>query len=124
MLTETYLSKMKEKMEEYPEAYFYLVTRTLPDDVMELSKNDNRLEYCPTLAPSKKLFVDYKYKGLPWEKYVPIFLHEMESIDAQEKMRAIVEESRIRTVFLVCYEKPPEHCHRFLLLDIMKKLDN
>ena len=124
MLTETYLSKMKEKMEEYPDAHFYLVTRTLPEKVMKLIENDDRLEYCPTLAPSKKLFVDYKYHGLPWEKYVPIFLQEMESIEAQEKMKDIIEESKNRTVFLVCVEKTTKSCHRFLLLDLMRKLDN
>ena len=124
MIKETYLGVIGKKLKEYPHARFYIVMRSLPKWTKDMVEKDDRVEYLPILSPSKKLFMDYKYNGLPWDEYVPIFLHEMESIEAQEKMREIVEESKNRTVFLVCYEKPPEYCHRFLLLDIMKKLDN
>ena len=111
-------------MKEFPDARFYIVMRSPQKWTTDMIKTDDHFIYCPSLSPSEKLFKAYKYHGLPWEKYVPIFLQEMESIEAQKKIKDIIEESRIRTVFLVCSEKPPEHCHRFLLLDIMSKSDH
>ena len=124
MIKETYLGVIGKKLKEYPDARFYIVMRSLPKWAKDMVEKDDRVEYLPILSPSKKLFMDYKYNGLPWDEYVPIFLHEMESIDTQEKMRAIVEESKTNIVFLVCVEKTTKFCHRFLLLDLMRKLDN
>ena len=120
MLKETYVALLKKKMIEFPDARFYIVMRFLPEWV-ELN---DQVVHCPILSPSIELFSDYKYNGLSWDQYAPIFLKEMESAEAQEAMKTIVKESRDHIVFLVCVEKTDKFCHRFLLLELMKKLDS
>jgi len=43
----------------------------------------------------------------------------MQSPDAQRMLQKI---KNIDHAFLVCTEKPPKHCHRFLLLDMIDSI--
>jgi len=102
-------------MQANPDAKFYIVMRWAPRWI-------GRLEKLPLLSPSEKLLMEYKKGGShegDWNYYIPIFTQEMQSTECQEKMKEIVQEAVNRDVFLVCSEKPPNHCHRFLLMDMM-----
>jgi len=74
------------------------------------------------LAPSKFLLNAWKGVYIDWETYRDIFIKEMRaSPNAMRKLREIAELSQEKDVRLICYEKNPP-CHRFILIDMIKKL--
>jgi hypothetical protein len=106
MLKETYIAKMKETAAKNPEAVFIVVTRSAGH----------------VLSPSWKLLNDYKDGRIDWNRYTLRFRAEMAAAECREEMKRIWDLSQKKDVFLVCYEKPPEHCHRYLLIDMMQAL--
>ena len=75
------------------------------------------------LSPSKTLLWDYKKGKIKWDDYVKTFYREMDNPACVAIMREIKKIAKTRDVFLLCYEKEYP-CHRFLLLDMIKKLDD
>jgi uncharacterized protein YeaO (DUF488 family) len=120
MLRETYIGVMKKKMDEFPAAKFYIVMRFLPRYISKDSYKTGRLEKCQILSPSVKLLNDYKESD-NWEEYTNRFLVEMQAPACQAEIARIAKESQDIDVFLVCIEKPPKNCHRFLLMGLMDK---
>lgn len=109
MLKETYLAKLKQMKEKYPDAHFEVVTRTAKS----------------ILSPSYELLTEYKVliKDLPkneiielFEKaYTPRFEKEMlYNNKCHDRMKELALMSIDKDVFLVCYEKEYP-CHRFIL---------
>jgi len=74
------------------------------------------------LSPSKTLLWDYKKGRINWEQYVKTFYREMDNPACVAVMREIKKLASERDVYLLCYEKEYP-CHRFLLLDMIGKLD-
>lgn len=74
------------------------------------------------LSPSWKLLNDYKNGRINWDQYVERFKHEMNNDICIAAMRKIKWMSKSKDIFLICYEKSG-HCHRFLLMDMINKLD-
>ena len=74
------------------------------------------------LAPSKKLWNDYKQGKITWYVFENCFLEEiLNNPKALLKLREIAEISKTQDVRLMCYEKSYP-CHRFLLMDIIEAL--
>ncbi len=119
MLFQTYFKNVEKMREEYHAAKFIAVCRERtqwvnPDIVCD--------EWEKNLAPSGELLRDWKAHNINWDEYVQRFLAEMEKPKAQEVMLTIAKEAQTHDVFLVCYEGPGKHCHRYLLLDLIMKL--
>lgn len=86
--------------------------------------NQNELfAWCSSLAPSKELLNDYKYKGISWEEYTKRYLKEIkESKQAQTDISSIsVHLINNNDVTLYCYEKPTDNCHRFILTELFRQ---
>lgn len=87
-----------------------------------LDKNELFAWYL-SLAPSKELLNDYKYKGLTWEEYTKRYLKEIkESEMSQTSFNNIC--NRLLNgydITIYCYEKPTDNCHRFLLAELFKQ---
>lgn len=103
MLKESYLANMRNLPEN---AIKIIVTRTAGH----------------VLSPSKGLLWDYKKGRINWDQYVERFKREMENDTCIAAMRKIKWDAKIRDVYLICYEKIYP-CHRFLLIDLINKLD-
>jgi len=103
MLKETYIAKMKEMAAKNPEAVFIVVTRSAGH----------------ALSPSWKLLNDYKDGKIDWNRYTLRFRAEMATAECREEMKRIWDLSQKKEVFLVCYEKDGENCHRHILIDLM-----
>jgi hypothetical protein len=91
------------------------------------------------LAPSAKLLADFKGReaelksklggvaahNQAWDdvdyeaRFTAQFFNDPKAV---EELRAIAAAAAERDVFLICFEKPPKKCHRFLLLDFAKRL--
>jgi uncharacterized protein YeaO (DUF488 family) len=95
---------MKEIAAKNPEAVFIVVTRNAGH----------------VLSPSWKLLTDYKDGMIDWNRYVLRFREEMASAECREEMKRIWDLSQKKDVFLVCYEKPGENCHRHILIELIK----
>jgi uncharacterized protein YeaO (DUF488 family) len=74
------------------------------------------------LSPSWNLLSDYKDGKINWEQYVRRFNKEMDNEVCRKEMRKIKVMAETQDVYLICYEKSWK-CHRFLLLDMIEKLD-
>lgn len=86
--------------------------------------NSNELfAWCDSLAPSKELLNDYKYKGLSWEEYTERYYNEIKNSEkAQQDISSIsVHLINGHYVTLYCYEKSIDNCHRHLLAEIFKE---
>lgn len=103
MLKESYLSNIKNLPEN---AEKIIVTRTAGH----------------VLSPSKALLWDYKKGRINWDQYTERFRHEMNNDVCIAAMRKIKWLSKIRDIYLICYEKKYP-CHRFLLIEMINKLD-
>lgn len=103
MLKESYIANMKNLPGD---AIIIIVTRTAGH----------------VLSPSWELLKDYKHGKINWEGYEARFKQEMTNENCMDEMRKIKLMSKSKDVFLVCYEKSG-HCHRFLLMDMINKLD-
>ena len=74
------------------------------------------------LAPSFELYRDWKKGKMAWEEYEMRFKEEkLGNPEVIKKMREIKQLSEKTDVFLLCNET--EHpCHRFILMELMRKL--
>ena len=74
------------------------------------------------LGPSKQLLNDYKYKKLSWNVYERRFREEiLNNPKAVEELKWLATISKLKDVYLICYEKEYP-CHRFILIDIINEL--
>ncbi len=72
------------------------------------------------MSPSWKLLNDYKAGRADWAQYTERFKHEMNCDPCIAEMRRIWDLSQKKDVFLVCYEKDGENCHRHILIELIK----
>ncbi len=75
------------------------------------------------LSPSKKLLWDYKKERIDWAEYVKTFTREMDNPACVAVMREIKKLAKEKDVYLLCYEPPGKNCHRYLLIDMINKLN-
>ena len=117
MILEGYFSVI----DDYPEDELKLcVASSYPFFVKE-----GKMIHYHALAPSLRLLRDYKSGYITWEEYVPKFKDEMRqhaSVETLWWLRSREKEGG--PIRLLCWEKAEDkRCHRFLLLDILKSMD-
>lgn len=105
MLKETYLAMKKRTEIEHPGAVMMVITRTAGS----------------MLSPSRKLLEEYK-KGMSWDEYTIRFKQEMDNDRCKQELQRIKKLSEDKDVYLICYEKPPKNCHRYLIMDMIKNI--
>jgi len=92
-----------------------LVTRYWPGG----HKKEEFDHWFQELAPSFKLYREWKNKKLTWEEYERQFRKEKsEDPDAVKKMQEIKQISEKKDVFLLCNETEYP-CHRFILVELI-----
>jgi len=72
------------------------------------------------LSPSWDMLNEYKAGKMAWDRYISRFLQEMDNPECKAEMLRIGELARTKEVYLVCFERVG-NCHRFLLVDIIKR---
>jgi uncharacterized protein YeaO (DUF488 family) len=76
-------------------------------------------EYTTKTAPSRALLHEFKHEGLSWEDYVPRYLDEMRSAEAQSAIRQLAAKAKSGTITLMCICPDENRCHRGLLRDLI-----
>ncbi len=103
MLKESYVANMKN----------------LPDNAIKIVVTRSAGH---PLSPSKELLGDYIKGKINWDQYVERFKQEMTNDICIAEMRKIKWIAKTKDIYLICYEKTYP-CHRFLLIDMITKLD-
>lgn len=75
------------------------------------------------LSPSWALLNDYKNGRIDWEEYTKRFYREMDNPACAAIMREIKKIAEKRDVFLICFEAPGKNCHRYLLINMINRLN-
>jgi len=108
-----YISVFRKFKEEYHDAHFELITRK--HIKMDYST------YSDYLAPSKELLDETKATKMSFEDYTNRFINEIKNSErAKERIKILRNAAkRGKTIFLVCFEKDPETCHRSIVKKIV-----
>jgi uncharacterized protein YeaO (DUF488 family) len=116
--------ELKERMQENPNAIFYRVCRFtfFEKGVKNAGACKNNIN---KLALNKELHDAYHANKITWAEYVPAYTAQIENDPkAQALLLKIKKESETRDVYLVCVceREKGTHCHRFLLIDMIKEI--
>lgn len=89
------------------------------DDLRYFLKALGKINYIhmPVLAPSEDLFTEYKKNKGDWRTFEKKFLALM----AARRIDHVVSRSELDQACLLCSEHLPEHCHRRLVAEYLKK---
>ena len=116
MLYSTYISKMKNIPEGKKK---YLITRFIPNK-FDVDKYEN-LTHRPDLSPSQTLLLRYKQDD-DWAYFEMKFKREMnDREDLKLALEDIIKESKEEDIYIICYEKEVEICHRRLIGEYVRK---
>lgn len=100
-----------------------MIKQTYLSNLKNLPPGSLRIRVCrpSLLAPSKKLLDEYKSGKISWNEYSDHFrLQLLANKDAFESLFKLKGLAETRDVYLYCYEKDPRHCHRSILMKILK----
>ncbi len=109
------------KINDYPEDEVKLcVASSYPFFVKK-----HKMVHYPSLAPSLRLLREYKASDITWEEYIPRFKYEVRQHASRQTLEWLKRrEKEGGPIRLLCYEKAEDRrCHRFLLLDILKSME-
>lgn len=102
--TDCYLAILKKYREKYIDAHFEIITRTAKS----------------CLSPSKELLEYAKKSNMSFDRYKELFLEELKRNSfVPEKLKSLKKISEERLIFLVCYEKDADKCHRSIVREIL-----
>ncbi|WP_240761686.1 DUF488 family protein [Nitrosococcus wardiae] len=73
--------------------------------------------HLPELSPTKEILDEYKKSGGDWQTYEKKFLSLMDKRHVEE----VLDKSLIDGGCLLCSEPTPEHCHRRLIAEYLRK---
>lgn len=75
---------------------------------------------CPSLAPSKELLSDIKNDIIGPPEYTVRYEQEISKLDAAKVYQELIALGNGRDVAILCYEKPPDFCHRHIAANWFK----
>lgn len=92
---------------------------TKKDDLRFFTKAICGLPYLhlPTLAPTQAMLDDYKKAKEGWDSYERRFLDLMR----ERKIELNVPKEQLEGACLLCSEDRPDHCHRRLVAEYLKR---
>jgi uncharacterized protein YeaO (DUF488 family) len=78
--------------------------------------------HLPLLGPPPKLIGGYYKRGISWEVFAQEYLEYISNNDlCLQLLKALADKAETQDFELVCIEELPDHCHRKLLADWLKK---
>lgn len=119
MIYTTYLSKLKDIPKE---AIKVLIARKAP--AQETLDKYNCM-HALSLAPTQFLLNQYKEDG-NFDKFKKIFVSEKKVVTFEEhdEIEKILELCKENDVYLICYEKDYEKCHRSIIAELISNKMN
>lgn len=89
------------------------------DDLAYFLREISDLDYVhlPELAPTKNMLDNYRKRGRDWESYERRFLELMK----ERRIEETVPKEVVSEGCLLCSEDKPQHCHRRLVAEYLKR---
>lgn len=101
------------------DGYRVLATRYWPRGVAKASVD----EYVSALAPSRRLLQSYRAGDITWEAFRERYLDEMQGEDQRTEIHRLAKLARSQRITLLCVCDDQERCHRWLLQDLVLRVD-
>lgn len=76
---------------------------------------------CVWFQPSASLLTHYKEGTVNEEEYRKQFLDNLSSIDPAPIIDDLKDRAAGRDIYLLCYEKPSDFCHRHIVAEWLKE---
>lgn len=84
-----------------------------------------RLDYFdvwfPLLAPSHKLFQEFRSGKKSWNEFSKAYRKEMSNTDCRQAMLLLIELSKKTPIAIGCYCEDESNCHRSVLFELIKE---
>ena len=92
---------------------------TKRDDLRFFTKAICGIEYIhlPSLAPTQDILDEYKKKGGAWTVYEDKFIN----LISERRIEEAISKETLDNACLLCSEEKPQHCHRRLVAEYLKK---
>jgi hypothetical protein len=75
------------------------------------------------LGPSEELLHDWRNDLITWDEYRELFLKQIgDGRAAYSYLHKIKDMGNHCNVVIYCYEKDPTHCHRTILMNLLKRI--
>lgn len=102
-----------------------MIYETYLANIKNVPKNALRVRVCrPShLGPSVELLHDWKEGKITWEEYKQRYIEQLMGDNiAINDLFTIASYAGMRDVYLYCYEKDKTHCHRSILLQVIRHM--
>lgn len=113
----SYFARLSKIREEYPHALIVSISRHSPRWLTPWK------DYipCEELSPSKDLLWAWKCDRVGQALYRLKYLEEIKPVFQQVMVRLyrLAKSRNCDVIFLLCYEKPEDFCHRHLLAEML-----
>lgn len=113
----SYFARLSKIREEYPHALIVSISRHSPRWLTPWK------DYipCEELSPSKDLLWAWKCDRVGQALYRLKYIEEIKPVFQQVMVRLyrLAKSRNCDIIFLLCYEKPEDFCHRHLLAEIL-----
>jgi uncharacterized protein YeaO (DUF488 family) len=114
--TDCYVSVSKEYMKYYKNAHFEFIVRM----EVQYTQWGNHV-----LSPSWNLLKKVKDEHMEFEEYSRKFIDEINnSFAARKRLLELKTIAKTKTLFLICFEKDPQVCHRSLVKKMIESLED
>jgi uncharacterized protein (DUF488 family) len=74
-------------------------------------------KHMPEMAPTEDILDDYKKKGKEWGGYEDRFTN----LISERRIEKLLSKKEAHMACLLCSEETPDHCHRRLVAEYLKK---
>lgn len=76
---------------------------------------------CAWLQPDASLLIHYKEGAINEDEYRKQFLDDLSRMDPEPIIDELKEAAGDRDIYLLCYEKPSDFCHRHIVAEWLKQ---
>lgn len=96
--------------------------RYLPRGVRkaDLARKDYFDVWLPILAPSRELLREFKSGSRPISRFFARYRREMQETDARQTIELLAALARRTPIAIGCYCEDESHCHRSVLLELIR----
>tara|TARA_B100001287_G_C22663428_1_gene521567 strand:+ start:462 stop:953 length:492 start_codon:yes stop_codon:yes gene_type:complete len=77
-----------------------------------------------SLAPNAEDFKKYRNKDISWEVFASRYNKKINSVDSKYEIERLISIAKNENVMVLCSEEHYEFCHRTLLTDYLKQIDD
>lgn len=114
----TYLYKLKNIPEDATKLF---VARDLKPHILD-SLNKYNCVHTPQVAPSRELRDEYKQGEIDYEYFLKKYKKEEQNLSNQEILDFINLINPDKDLYLICYEKDVNTCHRKILALVLARI--